>query len=872
MKHPSIQESFFAKLKENSLAELLRLDIEAETSFLMEICPIQDPFRFRVRHIGLKAANLLIDEKGELEEALLDRLIGELKGPFLLGPGRENDPPIFLHLRSALQLLKESPEIRKWIKKFSPPLCHKRAEEIIRDTLWPEEVRKPDTAQIRRAVLAAWFTWLRQTVGSCFATAPAILIQRNDPISLFEDLYDLLTTGRIRRIISGQQFTVPLCPTFESADLRKAPPLDMLLISPGFQAACSAAGLKVTQGQLEEFEEPIHTDQIFRRLLLKDLGLTERDLEDEEYLKKVQMSPLLARQGAVYYQKASQRSQKVSEWKSRLEKATRAFCSFTECALLRTWEYTVASLCDIKLNFTRWNLFVGLGLDPNQKEGLGSFLYERMDLRLEECNRELKRAADEYDKAMSAIRALEGMVNRSIGDAHRQQLQSELATYMHAANMALEIRDRMVEKAERLSNLFSHLIQQYDLKLQDYFQEIYDPSLFVSEEAIFDDSPAGFRLVYKHGRSDPSLWTLIQNGEQYIESLRDFFILIEPDIASTVDRNLFPTLVSDLTTELVQYLQEPQFLHSAMERSKKNPLHQTTYKTPWDYASGGTMQTLLQGYFQRDRPFSEIALLPAKEEELIQSMASVQGVSPILMQSPTHAFIFQPGSIPSDWKKAIEAGKKYWQMQKISEEIQERAAHLLSDKIPQIERNLFLHSWRNRPTVDTFSNFRFSLIEALASIKGSKIRDPQAQVDSFLYETFPILPRNHLGSKLSISLQGEASLISSFEFLQGIKQDAMKRGLFQEEDLEAEWMQMARENNLAYPSPILFADTNWAGWYFGWVVGPSGSLELWRLNRVGSRGYPMSSWKNYFLPDQASAWVILNQPHEYTAHRNRKNF
>ena len=184
VKQSSFQDDFFRALErepKGSLTDLLGLESEAELSYRMEISSLQDPLRFRAKQIGLRAACLVVDETGALDEQAIGSLLKALEKPYCLGPGRENDPPIYLHLRAALLYLKETPEARKWILKFSSPVCHKRAEEIVCDTLWPYEVKKPQTADIRRAVLAAWFTWLRQTVGSCFATAPAILIQQTDP-------------------------------------------------------------------------------------------------------------------------------------------------------------------------------------------------------------------------------------------------------------------------------------------------------------------------------------------------------------------------------------------------------------------------------------------------------------------------------------------------------------------------------------------------------------------------------------------------------------------------------------------------------------------------------------------------------------------
>ena len=64
--------------------------------------------------------------------------------------------------------------------------------------------------------MAAWLTLLRQTTGSCFATAPAILIQQNDPMRFFKDV-DLLSMGQIgKRIMAGKEYSVPL--SFEHWD------------------------------------------------------------------------------------------------------------------------------------------------------------------------------------------------------------------------------------------------------------------------------------------------------------------------------------------------------------------------------------------------------------------------------------------------------------------------------------------------------------------------------------------------------------------------------------------------------------------------------------------------------------------------------
>ena len=410
-------------------------------------------------------------------------------------------------------------------------------------------------------------------------------------------------------------------------------------------------------------------------------------------------------------------------------------------------------------------------------------------------------------------------------------------------------------------------MRQYDLRLSEYFQEIFDPALSIADEAIFEDSPAGFRLVYKHGRSDPSLWSLIRNGEEYVDCLRDFFVLIEADIASTVDQQLLGSFISDLTTGLVQWIQGPVFLQAAIARSNKNPLYDSGYKTPWDYASGGTMQTFLQGYYSRTSSFTEKSVQPSSEEELLEFLSSIHSKKPLLMHSPTHAFVFQPFSELAFWQQAVEKGKKFWLSQRFSEEMQERIVHLFIEKLPHKEQGLFLHAWKNTSFADTVFAFRASLLQSFGAIKGSKVKDPISFVDSFLYETLPLLPidlAKEMAAQMSLhSLPRQNAYISSFELQQRVKWERMQQQIFFAEDIEMRQVRKARDLGFAYPEPLLFADTNWAGWYFGWVVGPSGLLELWRLNRTATRGFPMTGWKRHFTDGSKDLWTVLANADEY---------
>ncbi|HSX10292.1 MAG TPA: hypothetical protein VLF94_01050 [Chlamydiales bacterium] len=853
MRDVDLQEIFLSSLRNTPLSDLLDLRKEAETSYYMDVSPVQDSFRYRARHLGLRLAHLVIDEKGELDKGRLDELIRLLgQGSFILGPGREGDALIYGHIRTCLSQL---PDMWSWIRKFSPPLCHKGAEEIVRDTLWPESIRKVETVHVRRAVVSAWFTLLRQTTGSCFATAPAILVQRNYPVQFFKDLYDLLSMGQLKRVVAGKEYSVPLNLSSGVTDLQRDVSSLSVAHAPGLRAALEAGGAAP-----DKFEEAPTVRKLLHSALLKSVGITEEDVADEEHLARIQMTPLLTRQSAVYYQRPSERAVKVAEWKKKLAKACTAFQAFTECALLRSWEYTLASFCDVKTDFARWNLYIGLGMNADHKGGIGAFLYAEVNEQLQKCNREIEILSGEYEQGTRSLNALELMLSNAVSETRRYQLKSELSSQVMVVNAILQARAELIAKAEAIAGFFSSLMKQYDEKLQEYFQELFDPAIFSEEAHLYDDSLAGFRLIYKHGRRDASQWSAISTGEEYINSLRDFFSAVEPDIQTPPP--LGREFLSSITTALIRFVQESPFLTAALARSKE-----MGRRSPWDYLSGGTMETLIQSYCNRDHPFTEARVIPHSELELLRFLTKERREGPLLMHSPTHAFVYYPDALPSNAESLLRPNKTEW-----NELMHEHIAHKVESRLPQSEKALFLHLFKQKPRAETKMQFRQFLIEAL----GPRIKNPVSLIDSVLYEHSPSLSlpqakealasilmhlgKRQRGGKLDGTFFGAYDL---YLIAKGVLLEELGSP-FSFTDWDMAIADAMRHLGLLYPHPLLFADTNWSGWFFAFIVNPvTSQLELWRMNRTATQGFPMSDWKEWTSPQNTAPWIILTRPKEY---------
>lgn len=847
MDKTQFQEIFLQLLKD----PVLNLESEAIMSHYMEQIPVQDPFRFRAKYLGLRVATLLIDEKGELDTSMLDELKDRFnRGFFLLGPKRAGDSLLYEHIKTCINELSNNPEIRLAIRKFSPPLCHKKAEEAIRETLWPEPIRIPQTQHIRKAALAAWLTPLRQLTGSCFATAPAIFIQKNRPQQFFKDLYDLLSIGQMKRIVGGKEYSVPFSLSSGVADLQRRVSVPFF----GLLLALESVDVKLSEEKKKKIREagPQTVEAILKMVLLDELKLSEEDLRDEEHLARIQMTPLLAKQGAVYFQRPSERAQKIADWRKRLEKASIAFKTITECALLRVWEYSMASFSDVKTEFGRWNLFVGLGLHPDQKDGIGAFLYDQVNEHLQKCQREIETINREYQRLESAMQALESMMQGAQGGARFNQLKAEWSSHSLSANTLIEERNRLIARADSLVQFFSWLIAKYDEKLQEFFQELFDPALH-RENLQYDDSPAGFRLVYKHGRADASQWSPIYTKEQYVEFLTDFFSRMENelDLPDHIGKEFF----QEITTALIRFIQEDRFIDSAFIRSKQNGR-----LSPWDYISGGTLQTLLMTYCNRDHPFKEKAIIPKSAEELFGFLTKIESKKPLLMHSPTHAFILYPELM--EGKKEL----KKFQVQKWTEAMQEHLVHRLSEKLPEEEKAIFIHLFRNLHATESNMQFRQNAIDSISSRVPNKV----AIVDSALYENALLFTPSEVQDLLKKILkveikEPEGTFLGPLDVYEHAKMSvalANQKVIFPEDWDQKIAHEMRKWGVLA--DVILFADTNWSDWFFGFVHNPvTAHLELWRFNRTATQGFPMNEWKEFLAPENSSSWIILSEPAEY---------
>src|SRR5699024_7527925 len=91
---------------------------------------------------------------------------------------------------------------------------------------------------------------------------PAILVQGEQPEILLKDIQEMFSTGRLKRVVEGEEYTVPICYSWGAGELRrvfffnKEPDMDEPGIwdSPGLLRALVA---------VEAIEDHLHLNEQF---------------------------------------------------------------------------------------------------------------------------------------------------------------------------------------------------------------------------------------------------------------------------------------------------------------------------------------------------------------------------------------------------------------------------------------------------------------------------------------------------------------------------------------------------------------------------------------------------------------------------------
>ena len=724
---------------------------------------LQNPASVRNLFMARQLSRRIVGEDGRIDDANLKGAIHELRqNLYSLEIRGHLDTPHTVHMLRILMRL-ERPRLRRALMRISEPVDNPLGSDLIRQTLEIEGL--VTTKDARRAALSALLTLLRQNVGSCFATAPAIQIQDEDPARLLSDLDELLSMGRLTR----GDFQAPLSPSWGLGDLlRPVKATKKLRQSPGLQRALDSVEEIPTDGRMTTAQE-----------IIGALG----------------GNALL-------------------------------FKSLTDNALLKAWEFTIASFADVQ---SRGNLFETLGLRSEQEGGLGAVIVEKVEGYLASLNQNVEQLQRRYEVAFTQAKIAESRARRDEWEG--VDLQRKVAEM----DALLQERDLYHQRAQKMAGLYSWIVENYLERFGDFFQEVYDPEM-VEVVSLYDDSPAGFRLIYKHGRSAVSAWSLIRSEDEFIDALVDFVSAMERELEFEGPE------LSELTSAIIAHLRSPVFLESALNRFGS--------RRPWAYISGGTMRHLVANYYGKELPtLTErqiesptdlfVFLLEAmKEMPDNESQGFLEDPTrSLLIQSPTHGFLFKPGLAPfrDGW---LDRGNTYtW----------------VRDQIIEPQRDFWSQFWLTREMMaELVKSLGLKLKYPLKRQRIWQFRDfltkqvgHEELIDSYLYQHLPFVDGGVVDAVMERIVPGASGGLHGQQinvkrlYIECLKLSQKRFGSSVGGDLSWKIRQ-----SMPHPKPVIFADTNWPQSCFGFLVNPgTRELELWRTDYLGLEASPMSSWK-----------------------------
>jgi hypothetical protein len=378
-----------------------------------------------------------------------------------------------------------------------------------------------------------------------------------------------------------------------------------------------------------------------------------------------------------------------------------------------------------------------------------------------------------------------------------------------------------------------------------------------------------------------------------------------------------------MVTRAIQQVKTKAFLESALWRMAKkhkaplikNPLDHLDEidKKPWAYTSGGNLNTLVASYFKLTEGPKASDRFVESEIELIVFLADVLKQIPyeltdsfkkdpskrMLMHSPTHAFNLMPGLHPFNltWEEDlftytairdqfVHPAQHYWEKIVVTQTVYERLIERLKKRIPENFKPGFQNAFAlfpgemSPPDLAGYILDKFEVDSALKNRNGVLIDSVElaelflkwlpyisySSLESEGFHVFKGLPEIQKLWPAFISRLNEEGLFADelIEALIALYVETTHHTSF-EKDLEYEISRRLRDKGWLPPMPLLFADTNWPGYFFSMLVSPAtGKFELWRTDRLGLTGAPMEAWKPWLDGSRhLPKWGVLCDPRQY---------
>ena len=219
---------------------------------------------------------------------------------------------------------------------------------------------------------------------------------------------------------------------------------------------------------------------------------------------------------------------------------------------------------------SKWNFYSSLGFNYNDPGGIGECIYDFCKERVDYYNEEAKRFHKEYDVVFDEVKFLEGRVRRSRDEREAKWINSDYQVKVRESRDFAEKRDQAHRKAKQFSEMQGLLTEIYEGLFKQYFQEVYDAEMHDIVDNFYDDSPAGFRLLYKFGRAHSSAWKIIYHAKDYIDALEHFFNATERRLIDAAEFEGIENDFTHLVHQIVHHVRTDRFLETALGANGKD--------------------------------------------------------------------------------------------------------------------------------------------------------------------------------------------------------------------------------------------------------------------------------------------------------------
>lgn len=630
---------------------------------------------FKNAQISRDLANILILEDGDLNRTLIDDCITFLENNlFSIKEDCEYENLHRQHILFILKKLSEDKNFSRQLNKLFLP-TQNYIQKLILDTLLLPKNTVLSSTHVKRAVLSALFTYLRQDIGSCFATAPAILIQQQYPEKMLKDLDDLLSSGSLLRTIKGNPITIPINLLNSLGSLHTPilvkklghSPIVTLAKDPSLQSVFFRINLihKQTVDPLKECLELLNTPSIQSLCKNPDNYITANEIIclALTYYYKLPSTKSLLQPNDLNIE------DKNSSYFSNFLTAKETFIHTTHNALLKSWELSLASLAEAKATFSKQHLAVALGIGNFQDSfSLTSILNHAINQEVLTINQDILAAESKYNNLKGQVDYIDTRLKHPINRQDTENLIAEFRLRRQELNRVLSEWDEYQDKQRQLQSLKNFMLNYYLENFSIYFQGIYDPEITVVDTNFYEDTLAGFRFFYTYGRKNVGTWNPLYSGNEFITALSNFFSVTEMELKDTKFSRKLGKEIERCVGEILSSIHRYDFLLGAFQRLAHfynetlpdNPMDNLSMikHKPWVYVSGGSPSSFLKVYFELEETPTYLVKQAESPQELLAFFADStkdlptaiknyyldQNKSLFLASSPTHLFLIDPAN------------------------------------------------------------------------------------------------------------------------------------------------------------------------------------------------------------------------------------